>query len=316
MDSELATALARVQAELPAVTKGETAKVEGRDGKRGYEYSYADLADVSAAILPILGQHGLAFTAWPTLEDGKFILAYTLMHKSGEERSGVYPLPSQGTPQQIGGHITYARRYCLCAVTGVAPGGEDSDAAGAAEVPMDRPRAGGGGWANRPLDAPRESAARTRTPTTGADHERLRAGTVEAAPGDRPAERRRGPADDDPWAGEAEDKPGSAQQAQVRGIQMAYKKLSFDPRTDRNRVIATSEQLIGRPLDGPNDGRTHNNLSYNEARKLKDTLDAFGEDRGALLERLAGATRDLPAVDADVAHAAAEGSQDPEATGA
>jgi hypothetical protein len=135
---ELAKALAAVQAELPAIAKGETARIEPKEG-RSYEYSYADLTDVSAAVLPLLGSHGLAFTAWPTLEEGRFVLSYTLMHSSGEERSGSYPLPASGSPQQIGGVITYARRYCLCAVTGVAPGGDDTDAAGTAEVRMDRP---------------------------------------------------------------------------------------------------------------------------------------------------------------------------------
>ncbi len=135
---ELATALAKVQAELPAIGKGETATVQTKDGG-SYGYSYADLTAVSAALLPLLGRHGLAFTAWPTLVDGQFILSYTLMHESGEERTGSYPLPSSGSPQQIGGVITYARRYCLCAVTGAAPGGDDNDAAGTAEVRMDRP---------------------------------------------------------------------------------------------------------------------------------------------------------------------------------
>jgi hypothetical protein len=131
---ELATALAKVQAELPAIAKGETADAGT------YTYAYADLTAVSAVVLPLLGRHGLAFTAWPTLDkDGKFGLAYYLLHESGEQRDGFYPLPSSGSPQQIGGVITYARRYCLCAVTGVAPGGDDTDAAGTAEVRMDRP---------------------------------------------------------------------------------------------------------------------------------------------------------------------------------
>jgi hypothetical protein len=137
--SELAAALAKVQTELPAIAKGETAKIQAKDGS-SYQYSYADLTDVSAVVLPLLGKHGLAFTAWPTLTDsGQFVLSYTLMHSSGEERSGSYPLPSSGSPQQIGGVITYARRYCLCAVTGAAPGGDDNDAAGTTEVRMDRP---------------------------------------------------------------------------------------------------------------------------------------------------------------------------------
>ena len=134
MPSELAAALAKVQAELPRIDKSKTAKIPGKEGRQGYEYNYADLADVSEAILPILGKHGLAFTAWPTVGDeGKFILAYSLLHESGESRDGVYPLPAGVAVQQLGSAITYGRRYCLCAVTGAAAD-EDDDGA-AASVP-------------------------------------------------------------------------------------------------------------------------------------------------------------------------------------
>jgi hypothetical protein len=171
MTPELNKALAAVQAELPHVTKGEKANTGT------YTYEYADLTAVSAAVLPLLGKHGLAFTAWPTLDDGQFVLAYTLTHSSGEERTGTYPLPDKGTPQQLGGHITYARRYALCAVTGVAPGGDDNDAADAPEIRTERPR--------------------YKIP--GADHERLQ---NRRQPGDRPATRGPTPADEDLWAGQ------------------------------------------------------------------------------------------------------------------
>jgi hypothetical protein len=173
MPSELAAALAKVQAELPSIAKDKTGKVEGvsKNGRPfSYEYKYADLDDVSAAVLPLLGKHGLAFTAWPTLNDGQFVLAYALLHESGEERTGIYPLPSSGTPQQVGGVITYARRYTLCAVTGVAPG-EDTDAAGATEIHMDRrrgPERYNGG------DRPHDNTGRVSVPVPGPEHERLR----------------------------------------------------------------------------------------------------------------------------------------------
>lgn len=130
----LAAALARVQAELPTVGKGETAEVEGvTKGGRPfkYKYNYADLAAVSKTILPLLGANGLSWITRPTINDGgKFVLAYELLHISGESRSGEYPLTG-GTPQEIGSAITYARRYTLCSVTGVAPEQDDDDAAAA-----------------------------------------------------------------------------------------------------------------------------------------------------------------------------------------
>jgi hypothetical protein len=125
----LGAALAAVQADIPEVVKAATANIPGKDGKQGYRYSYADLADVTRAILPLLGQNGLAWITRPTLVDGRFVLLYTLMHgASGETLEGMYPLPDRGSPQDMGGAITYARRYALCSVTGVAPD-DDDDAA-------------------------------------------------------------------------------------------------------------------------------------------------------------------------------------------
>ena len=302
MPSELAAALAAVQANLPSVVKGETAEVKNKDtGKKLYDYKYADLTDVSEAVMPLLGKNGLAFTAWPTLDEGRFVLAYALLHESGEERTGIYPLPSSGTPQDIGKAITYARRYTLCAVTGVAPGGEDTDAAAVPEVHMDL---AGHGHQRPPA---RPTAPVTRTPTTGAEHERLRHGTVERTPDDRTAERGPLPDGQNPWQDvPPEEQPGSADKKDVTKIQMAYQKLGFT-RTDRGQLLNISKQIVGRDLTGPNPGTTHNNLSYAEAIKLRDTLEALGGDRGALMERLTGITQAVAAVGAQDA---AEGSQE------
>lgn len=123
--SALTAALAEVQANLPSVGKTETAQVKSDKGS--YSYHYADLAAVSKAVLPLLGKHGLAFVARPTLSEGRLVLAYELRHKNGESIGGEYPL-SGNTPQQVGSAITYARRHCLCSVTGVAPESDDDDA--------------------------------------------------------------------------------------------------------------------------------------------------------------------------------------------
>lgn len=123
--ASLAEALTAFQLELPYLGKDNTAKVEGKEGKAGFVYKYADLADVSRLVLPLLAKHGLSFSAKPTIDEaGRFVLAYTLRHVGGEEDSGSYPLPT-ATPQQVGSAITYARRYALCAVTGVAPDADD-----------------------------------------------------------------------------------------------------------------------------------------------------------------------------------------------
>src|SRR5258707_12244678 len=122
---------AAVQAGYPPAAKRQTAKVDGttKDGRPvSYSYDYADLADCSQAILPLLGRNGLAFSCRPDLIDGKFALIYELLHESGESKGGIFPLPSGGKPQELGGLLTYYRRYALCSVTGLAPAGDDDDA--------------------------------------------------------------------------------------------------------------------------------------------------------------------------------------------
>lgn len=122
---ELYKALVAFQKELPNVSKSNTAKAGS------FSYKYADLTDVTEKIIPLLTKHGLSFTASPTLRGDRFVLSYRLTHISGEVLGGDYPLPERGTPQEMGSAITYARRYALVSITGVAPGGDDDDAAAA-----------------------------------------------------------------------------------------------------------------------------------------------------------------------------------------
>lgn len=161
--ASLAKALAQVQAAIPCVAKDNVGVV--KSDKANYKYNYADLSDVTAAILPLLGRNGLAWTTLPMLTtEGRFVLRYTLMHSSGESVSGDYPLPdpSRATPQQIGSALTYGRRYSLCAVTGVAPGGDDDDAAAAQPAPYEQQ------WSRQRHTEP----ARTAKPAQAAQRDR------------------------------------------------------------------------------------------------------------------------------------------------
>lgn len=148
--SNLGTALAAFQANLPSVGKGQTARVTSTKGN--YTYDYADLTDVSAAVLPALAKVGLAWITAPDTEpDGIIFLHWTLIHgASGEKIAGRVPVGRSGDQwQTLGSAITYARRYCLVAATGVAPGGDDNDGADTrAGASPDRPQG------QRPAPAP------------------------------------------------------------------------------------------------------------------------------------------------------------------
>lgn len=122
-------ALSGFQAEIPTVGKDQTAKVPTKAGG-SYSYSYADLTSITERALPLLAKHGLSFSARPGMhEQHGFVLKYELRHAEGHCTTDFYPLPDPArcSPQEIGSALTYARRYALCAATGIAPGGEDDD---------------------------------------------------------------------------------------------------------------------------------------------------------------------------------------------
>lgn len=122
---KLAAALCRVQAKLPTLERDRTVEVTQKNGQT-YSYSYVTLAKLSEIVLPLLAENGLAFTAMPGMgSDGKMCVRYSLMHESGESLTGEFPLSGEGGIQMIGGRITYARRYCLAAVVGVAADEDD-----------------------------------------------------------------------------------------------------------------------------------------------------------------------------------------------
>jgi hypothetical protein len=133
----LAAALVELQKELPTVPKGKTAKVKTKTGA-DFSYSYADLADVSAAVLPLLTKHGLSFTCLPRrCDDGVYELVGVLLHVGGDSIDGALPIRG-GDPQAIGSAITYARRYLLGCLTGVVTDDDDDGAVaahGGSQVP-------------------------------------------------------------------------------------------------------------------------------------------------------------------------------------
>lgn len=140
----IAAALVAFQSDIPKITKDGTADT----GK--YKYDYATLDKLVDELFPKLTAVGLAYTAVPDVrEDGVFGLRAKLLHESGEEIGGFYPLGNPNNPAQaIGSSISYARRYALLSLTGVAPAGEDDDGA-----------AGSAAQAAAPVAAPPAKAA-------------------------------------------------------------------------------------------------------------------------------------------------------------
>lgn len=139
---ELAAALAKAQGEFPIIEKNKTATVKAREGRQGYSYKYADLADVIESVKSVLSKYALSHSQEIITTDKDVFLLTTVMHESGQWRSGTIPLPSAllGDPQKFGTVITYYRRYALCAALGVQAE-EDKDApVDQAEEPKQPPK--------------------------------------------------------------------------------------------------------------------------------------------------------------------------------
>ncbi len=125
--AEIATALSKAQSEFPAIAKTRTAAAGS------YSYQYADLADMIRALSPTLGKHGLSVSQLFGFHEGALCLRSILLHSSGERLESSLPIPWEGgRPQELGSFITYARRYSLAALLGVAA--EEDDDGQAAET--------------------------------------------------------------------------------------------------------------------------------------------------------------------------------------
>lgn len=129
----LAAALVAAAGELQNPPKTHKANiVSARTGGK-FSYVYADLADVTAAIRPVLSKNGLAILHQmrrePSVKSG-YVLIAKLLHKSGQWLDSVYPVPDGVTAQDLGSWLTYMRRYSACNLVFVAGETEDDDAAG------------------------------------------------------------------------------------------------------------------------------------------------------------------------------------------
>jgi len=126
---KLALALSKAQAKITAVVAAETAKVVTKKGAN-YQYKYAHLSAVLEVCRVPLSENGLAVVQAPQAGGGVVVVTTMILHSSGQFISSDLALrPAEYTPQAIGSAITYARRYALSAMVGVAPEDDDGKAA-------------------------------------------------------------------------------------------------------------------------------------------------------------------------------------------
>ena len=129
----LAAALAKAQFEIANPEKSLTATIESpfpREGQRTFRY--ASLSVGLDIVRKCLGQHEIATIQSTAIDrdSGLIRLTTTLVHASGEWVSSdwpVCPVSETAAPHRMGAALTYARRYALFTLVGIA-GEDDLDA--------------------------------------------------------------------------------------------------------------------------------------------------------------------------------------------
>src|ERR1700689_648377 len=146
----IATALAKAQIELNNPEKSLTATIRSpfpREADRSFRY--ASLSSGLDLIRKSLGRHEIATVQTTSIDDAAGLIRLTtvLAHASGEWISSdwpVCPVSETSAPQRMGAALTYARRYALFTLVGIA-GEDDLDAPDLAGQPAEgAPKAGNG----------------------------------------------------------------------------------------------------------------------------------------------------------------------------
>ncbi|HEY1982449.1 MAG TPA: ERF family protein [Xanthobacteraceae bacterium] len=131
--ASLAAALAKAQANLVNPEKSLVATIRP-DGPRSAArmFRYAPLASGLDIVRKTLGQHEIATLQTTAIDPAAGIINLTTMlaHASGEWIASDWPVcavSDTATPHRMGAALTYARRYALFALVGIA-GEDDLDA--------------------------------------------------------------------------------------------------------------------------------------------------------------------------------------------
>jgi hypothetical protein len=177
----IATALAKAQTELSNPEKAMIGTVYNARTDSPQSFRYASLSSGLDIIRKVLGSHQIAVTQTTDIDrtNGTVNLITLLLHTSGEWLSSDWPvcqLSETSAPRRMGAALTYARRYALFTMVGIA-GEDDLDAPDSAS---DQPQPNKAGEAlalnASPQPAPaRSSQPRTTNPATPPVREKLNA---------------------------------------------------------------------------------------------------------------------------------------------
>lgn len=118
----LAAALSKAQADITGALKDSSNPF--------FKSKYADLASCWDACRKQLAANNLAVIQTTEVTEAGTVLVTILAHASGEWMRGTLPVVTKDNgPQAQGSGITYARRYALAAIVGLAQIDDDAEAA-------------------------------------------------------------------------------------------------------------------------------------------------------------------------------------------
>ena len=91
-----------------------------------FKSKYAPLKEVIRVAKAVLPKHGLCALQPTTVVEGQKYVMTHILHTSGQYIGGLYPItPGKTDPQAVGSAVTYARRYGLASMLGIASDEDD-----------------------------------------------------------------------------------------------------------------------------------------------------------------------------------------------
>jgi len=123
-------AMAAAKAEIPVIGKNRKVDFTGKSGVRT-NYNFADLAEITRVVVPILAKHGLFHRfRTDTPLNGPVTVTCIVWHRDGHSEENTLSAGRDNTGnkndiQAIGSTVTFLSRYTLNAALGLATGEDD-----------------------------------------------------------------------------------------------------------------------------------------------------------------------------------------------
>lgn len=137
--NDIAAALAKAQGSMSQPSKNRTVKVQTKTGG-SYTFDYATFDEILRSVQKPLAENGIAFIQAPRIaENGKVEIITRLIHQSGQWIESILPvIVTEAGNQAMGSALTYAKRYALTAMLGVAAEEDDDGNAAQGNTVADR----------------------------------------------------------------------------------------------------------------------------------------------------------------------------------